>query len=56
MAIDDKGAGKNGKTNEFSIGEGKVFRGRYFTGSIADVALWSRTLTAQTVAAFMHRV
>jgi hypothetical protein len=47
----DSGGGKFGKTNEFSIGESKVFRGRYFTGTITDVALWNRTLSPATVAA-----
>jgi len=50
LAKEDHGGGTPGKTNEFSIGESKVFRGRFFNGSISDVALWDRALSANTVA------
>jgi len=49
LAKQDHGGGTPGKTNEFSIGESKVFRGRYFNGIISDVALWNRALTEDTV-------
>lgn len=38
------------KTTQFSIGESLVFHGRYFDGSIRDVALWNRVLDAGEVA------
>lgn len=47
----DSGGGRIGKTHEFSIGESKVFTGRFFDGDISDVALWDTDLTANTVAA-----
>ncbi len=46
----DTGGGRSGKTNEFSIGESKVFGGRFFDGDISDVALWNTDLSADTVA------
>jgi hypothetical protein len=46
----DKGGGRVGKTGTFSIGESTVFRGRYFQGGIAEVALWSHALKASEVA------
>ena len=46
----DTGGGHIGKTNEFSIGESKVFTGRFFDGDISDVALWNTALSADTVA------
>jgi hypothetical protein len=46
----DTGGGRIGKTNEFSIGESKVFTGRFFDGDISDVALWNTALSADTVA------
>jgi len=46
----DTGGGRIGKTNEFSIGESKVFTGRFFDGDISDVALWNTALGADTVA------
>ena len=46
----DTGGGRVGKTNQFSIGESKVFRGRFFDGDISDVALWNTALSADTVA------
>jgi hypothetical protein len=46
----DTGGGRTGKTNEFSIGESKVFTGRFFDGDISDVALWNTALSANTVA------
>ncbi len=50
LAKQDTGGGHIGKTNEFSIGESKVFTGRFFDGDISDVALWSTALSADTVA------
>ena len=46
----DTGGGRIGKTNEFSIGESKVFTGRFFDGDISEVALWNTALGADTVA------
>ena len=46
----DAGGGRVGKTNEFSIGESKLFTGRFFDGDISDVALWNTDLSAETVA------
>ena len=46
----DAGGGRVGKTNEFSIGESKVFTGRFFDGDITEVALWNTDLSADTVA------
>jgi hypothetical protein len=46
----DAGGAQAGKTNEFSIGESKVFTGRFFDGDISDVALWNTDLSADTVA------
>ncbi len=46
----DAGGGKIGKADEFSIGESKVFTGRFFDGDIGDVALWNTALSAATVA------
>ncbi len=46
----DSGGGKIGKTNQFSIGESKVFTGRFFDGDISDVALWNTALSPDTVA------
>ncbi len=50
LAGNDQGGGTPGKTNEFSIGESKVFNGRFFNGSISDVALWDSALGADAVA------
>ena len=50
LAKQDAGGGKIGKTNEFSIGESKVFTGRFFDGDISDVALWNTALSAEAVA------
>lgn len=50
LAKSDHGGGTPGKTNEFSIGESKVFHGRFFNGIITDVALWNTALDADTVA------
>ncbi len=47
----DTGGGTPGKKSEFSIGESKVFTGRFFPGTIANVAVWNRALSAETVAA-----
>ena len=46
----DAGGGSIGKTNGFSIGESKVFTGRFFDGDISDVALWNTALSSDTVA------
>ncbi len=37
------------KTAQFSVGESLLFTGRYFQGSIDDVAVWNRALTTQEV-------
>lgn len=49
LGMSDTGGGRAGKTNEFSIGESKVFTGRFFDGDISDVALWNTALSADTV-------
>ncbi len=46
----DSGGGTPGKKSEFTIGESKVFTGRFFPGTITDVAVWDRALSATTVA------
>jgi hypothetical protein len=46
----DTAGGKSGKTKEFTIGESKVFTGRFFDGTISDVALWNTALSADTIA------
>ena len=50
LAKEDHGSGTPGKINEFTIGASKVFTGRFFDGSISDVALWNTALSADTVA------
>ena len=50
LGKNDTGGGSIRKTNEFSIGESKVFTGRFFDGDISDVALWNTALSADTVA------
>lgn len=50
LGKEDTGGGRIGKTNEFTIGESKVFTGRFFDGDISDVALWNTALSADTVA------
>jgi hypothetical protein len=47
----DSGGGNPNKTSEFSVGESKVFTGRYFHGSIDEVALWNRALSSSEVSA-----
>ena len=47
----DKGGGRPNKTSVFSIGESTVFRGRYLNGSVEEVALWNRAISASDVAA-----
>jgi hypothetical protein len=49
LAKSDHGGGTPGKTNEFSIGESKIFHGRFFNGSLSDVALWNRALDQDSV-------
>ena len=49
LAKIDHGGGTPGKNNEFSIGESKVFTGRFFPVSITDVALWNSELAAPDV-------
>jgi hypothetical protein len=49
--LDTTSGGLPNKTGEFAIGESTVFPGRFFPGSITDVALWNYALTAQSVAA-----
>jgi hypothetical protein len=46
----DSGGGNANKTSEFSVGESKVFTGRFFDGGIDEVALWNRALSANEVA------
>jgi hypothetical protein len=46
----DSGGGNVNKTSEFSVGESKVFTGRFFHGSIDEVAIWNRALRASEVA------
>jgi Concanavalin A-like lectin/glucanases superfamily len=50
----DQDPGKPNKTSAFSIGESTVFTGRFFNGSIDEVALWNRALTAAEVAAIYN--
>jgi hypothetical protein len=50
-AARDNGGGKPNKTSVFSIGESTVFRGRYLNGSVEEVALWNRAISATEVAA-----
>ena len=50
-AAKDNGGGKPNKTSVFSIGESTVFRGRYLNGSVEEVALWNRAISATEVAA-----
>ena len=40
----DKGGGEAGKKNVFTVGASSVFFGRFFHGSIDDVALWNHAL------------
>jgi Concanavalin A-like lectin/glucanases superfamily len=47
----DKGGGEAGKKSVFTMGESPVFTGRFFHGSIDEVALWNRALRASEVAA-----
>jgi hypothetical protein len=46
----DTGGGSPNKKNLFSIGESTVFKGRFFNGSMDEVALWDRALTGAEVA------
>ena len=50
----DQDPGKPNKTSAFSIGESTVFTGRFFNGSIDEVALWNRALGAAEVAAIYN--
>ncbi len=50
----DQDAGKPNKKNPFSIGNSPVFSGRWFAGSIDEVALWNRALTPAEVAAIYN--
>jgi hypothetical protein len=50
----DQDPGKPNKTSAFSIGESTVFTGRFFNGSIDEVALWNRALSAAEVAAIYN--
>ena len=49
LANADQGGGIPNKTSVFSIGESTFFKGRFFRGSIDEVALWNRALTASEV-------
>ena len=46
----DKNANTPKKTGQLTIGESPVFTGRFFHGTIDDVALWDRALSADEVA------
>jgi hypothetical protein len=46
----DQGPNTPKKTSQFTIGESPVFTGRFFNGSIADVAIWDRALSPDEVA------
>lgn len=46
----DKGSGEPTKKAAFTIGESLVFKGRWFNGSIEEVALWNRAISASEVA------
>jgi len=50
-AATDTGGGKPNKISVFSVGESTVFRGRYLNGSVEEVALWNRAVSAAEVAA-----
>ncbi len=50
LAKVDSGGGSTNKINLFSIGESTVFKGRFFNGSIDEVALWDRELSGSEVA------
>jgi hypothetical protein len=50
----DQDPGKPNKTSVFSIGESTVFSGRFFNGSLDEVALWNRALSASEVAAIYN--
>jgi hypothetical protein len=54
MVNSDQDPGKPNKTSAFSIGESTVFTGRFFNGSIDEVALWNRALGAAEVAAIYN--
>jgi hypothetical protein len=51
LAQSDSGGGKPGKHSALTVGESKVFTGRFLWGIISDVAVWRRALTAKDVAA-----
>jgi hypothetical protein len=51
LAAHDTGGGRAGKTAAFSIGASTYFGNRWFKGGIEEVALWSRVLKADEVAA-----
>lgn len=48
--VQSGGGGAGNKTSEFSIGDSTVFKGRFFHGSLDEVALWNRALSASEVA------
>jgi Concanavalin A-like lectin/glucanases superfamily/TIR domain len=48
--VQSGGGGGSNKTSEFSIGDSTVFKGRFFHGSLDEVALWNRALSATEVA------
>jgi hypothetical protein len=50
LAKVDAQGGRANKTGLFAIGESPVFTGRFFNGSIDEVALWDRALTGADVA------
>lgn len=49
LVAHDSGGGEPAKTTAFSIGYTTVFPGRWFSGSIDEVALWDRALSAAAV-------
>ena len=46
----DKGGGRAGKRNVFTIGASSVFASRWFHGSVDDAGLWNRALSADEIA------
>ncbi len=55
LAAHDTNGGEPNKTNPFLIGYSTVFPGRWFHGSIDEVALWDRALSASEVAS-LYRI
>jgi hypothetical protein len=51
LVATNQDAGRPNKIATFSIGESTYFTGRHLHGSVDDVALWNRAITADEVAA-----